>query len=335
MKANNRIAYRIAIWTLGWQKGGKTQVATRHWIGRWRSISACNKQFTPNLHWCYNALKVSVFLALVFISICFHFNSSLSLYFFVVALDIIFKHNFNGCQFVLFLLPPFCFTVNTVFNALSATFAKAEISMYRKKHQKFSSFVVFFPALLPSLSGCRFISFNRLRFIQFLLAAVHISRKRIYEMRAKGVNWTVESNQTNKHNRTHWAAEAKRMWKKLKNWQSPKCSFTMFYLIFHYCFPYTLPSHSFSLLLTLRPFLYRYCFLFFKYLFLFWFCCWAIPLLFRLSVCVTMDSLSFCLLQKWKSKKMSGGLRDSAEKSASFQFRWNKSWSSKWEKPIM
>lgn len=92
------------------------------------------------------------------------------------------------------------------------------------------------------------LSFSRLRFIRFLLAAVHIRRKHIWNAsNGSQPNWG--ANQTNKLNRN---TEQQKKGKKIKELtKSQVFIYTMFYLIFHYCFPYTLPYLSLSLSLCL------------------------------------------------------------------------------------
>lgn len=137
-------------------------------------------------------------------------------------------------------------------------------------------------------------------------------------------------------------SKANKKKKKLKNWQSPKCSFTMFYLIFHYCLPYSLrlshPSLSLFLLHSLS--------LLFSFLQIFvfvrggfarctrWHCCSGLGI-FRWE----MYSFPRSFWHIPKRKKYTDAkclCVFESKKSAPFQFSWNKSFEfSNEEKPIV
>lgn len=217
-------------------------------------------------------------------------------------------------------------------------FAKLKFPMYQKKHQKFTSlryFVLFFRS---------FQSF-RLRFIQFffcLASFVHHQTEVHIWNASKGShmpNWEQAY------------IESKKKIKELTKSQVFIFNVLPYIpLLFSLFFaPFTL-SHSYTHAHTHtgREILYRYCFLFFKYLLLFWFCCCANPLLFRSSECVSTEFFASChfffslsltvsvsvgflvLARTLRSKVVVAVV-----KSASFQFSWNKSLSTEWEKPIV
>ena len=121
-----------------------------------------NKQFTPNLHWCYNTrvkgfrlprtcIRCDTFF--VCVCVCFGYEFLFAL---VRCIRVLFSNTFFQWLSILFLQTPCCRRPRLIGCRLS----RAKISMYRKKHQKFSSFFLFDFSVQPFAIHSIFFSFS-------------------------------------------------------------------------------------------------------------------------------------------------------------------------------
>lgn len=208
--------------------------------------------------------------------------------------SIIFKHNFDGCQFVLFPPPtspslPIFWRISPFWKSnrkQHSTFKKFQCTEWNIKSS--SHFFHPFHSLQLGIVQPFSDSFNFLVVLLFVRERVCVDTTDgiIWNVRVKGFNWAgsklswMRMEQTYKYSYTHSHSQYMNKIKELTKSQVfiynvlPYIPFIVFIGYRQLLYRRLLPPTS-----TAARILYRYCFLFFKYLFLFWFCYWAILLL--------------------------------------------------------